>query len=83
MLLCYHLKKIWDMVEGHNIAINMVDSDYHVVINPDIKFQNDVLRKMYDYMEEHKDVVLLSPKILNSDGSEQFCLKGILVLSMF
>ncbi|MBS4876457.1 MAG: glycosyltransferase family 2 protein [Acutalibacteraceae bacterium] len=57
---------------GHNIAINMVDSDYHVVINPDIKFQNDVLRKMYDYMEEHKDVVLLSPKILNSDGSEQF-----------
>lgn len=57
---------------GHNRAIEEIQSDYHAVINPDITMTEQSITKMCRYMEEHKDVLLITPKILNEDGTEQF-----------
>ena len=57
---------------GHNKVISRVKSDYHVVINPDIELRENTIKKLCDYLEEHPDVGMVSPKTLNPDGSEQF-----------
>lgn len=56
---------------GHNIAINKIDSKYHVVINPDIVLVEDAISKMAEYMDENEDIGLLSPRIAFPDGRNQ------------
>lgn len=60
--------------DGHNIAIReaiKIGSEYHFVINPDVKASDDDVNPMIDYMEKHKEVGMMMPKILNLDGSVQ------------
>lgn len=57
---------------GHNLAIRQIESDYHFVVNPDIHVEKQQIENMISFMNDNPDVVLLSPKVLNSDGSEQF-----------
>lgn len=57
---------------GHNLVIKQIESDYHIFINPDINVESDQIKKMVNYLEENKDVVILTPKVLNTDGTEQF-----------
>lgn len=56
---------------GHNKAVRMIDSDYHVIINPDIVFVENSIKKMVDYLENNVDIGVLSPKICFPDGREQ------------
>lgn len=56
---------------GHNKALELPLGKYHAVINPDIEINEDVLKSLTDIMEENPDIVMLTPKILNPDGSEQ------------
>lgn len=56
---------------AHNRAIALADSDYHVILNPDIVFDTDVLMKLAAYLDEHDDTALVTPMILNADGSPQ------------
>lgn len=58
--------------EGNNIGIRKaIDarSDYHVILNPDIIFENDVLVKLQTYMECHEDVGLIKPALTHLDGT--------------
>lgn len=57
---------------GHNAALKEISSDYHLIVNPDIDFSGEELEKMLRYASEHPDVALLTPKVLNPDGTEQF-----------
>lgn len=52
---------------GHNIALRRVldQCKYHLCLNPDIYFDNDVLKRIVEYMDSHKDVGQLLPKILD------------------
>lgn len=56
---------------GHNVVIDLIDSDYHFIINPDIVLIENSIRKMVDYLESNADIGLLSPKICYPDGREQ------------
>jgi len=49
---------------GHNFVLPRLRSKYHAVINPDISVTNDVIANMARYMDEHPDVVMLSPRIV-------------------
>lgn len=63
---------------AHNIAIREAmeqGADYHVVINPDIYFEEGVIESLYDYMEKHRMCGLVMPKILYPDGKMQFLCK--------
>lgn len=60
---------------GHNLSIQeslKKGADYHVVINPDIWVDNDVIPLMVSFMEKHSDVGMLMPEILNTDGTKQY-----------
>lgn len=56
---------------SHNYILDKINSKYHAIVNPDITFNGNVLKKMIKYMESHEDVALLTPKILNLDGTIQ------------
>lgn len=56
--------------KGHNLCLENVGK-YHFIINPDISIDGDILCDIADFLEENKDIVVLNPKILNSDGTEQ------------
>ncbi|MBQ9827390.1 MAG: glycosyltransferase family 2 protein, partial [Lachnospiraceae bacterium] len=57
---------------GHDAVMPLLDSDLHLVINPDIVFDRDVITELAEYMEEHCDVGMITPQIRNTDGSEQY-----------
>ena len=62
---------------AHNVALQMINSDYHFVINPDITVSSDVFAEMVSYLEDNPDVVMAMPKILNTDKTEQFLPKSV------
>ena len=56
---------------GHNKVLPLLSSRYHVMINPDITLQEDAISKMAAYMEDHPEVGLMMPDIMNPDGTRQ------------
>lgn len=56
---------------GHNLIRDRLDSEYHVVINPDIILHDDAISALADYLEEHEDVGMLAPRICYPDGRTQ------------
>ena len=63
---------------GHNIAIQKAiekNSKYHVVINPDIYWTEDVIGHLERFMDEHTDCGLVMPKVLYPDGRVQYLCK--------
>ncbi len=62
---------------GHNTIMCNPDlmGKYHLVLNPDIFFNNDVLPTLYKYMEEHPDVGNVMPKVEYPNGELQYLCK--------
>lgn len=56
---------------GHNRVLNQIDSDFHVVLNPDITFDTNIIDGLSDYLMNSPDVAMVVPQILNTDGSVQ------------
>lgn len=57
---------------GHNIVIPNLKSQYHLICHPDVTFDETLLSNMVAYMEHNPDCVILSPKVVNEKGEEQF-----------
>jgi GT2 family glycosyltransferase len=65
--------------KGHNIALRLAmnESRFHVVLNPDIRFEPGVLEKLFRYMERSSEVGLLMPKVLNLENEIQYLCKQL------
>lgn len=57
---------------GNNVVLPYLRSEYHLICNPDVAFSSDLLDYMVQYMDQNPSCVVLTPKVLNPDGSEQF-----------
>lgn len=57
---------------ANNAVIPSLRSKYHLIMNPDVTFDPGLLSRMVLYMEAHPNIAILTPKVLNEDGSEQF-----------
>lgn len=83
------ISQLWDKIEyiehentgygsSHNIAIKKsleVGADYHVVLNPDIRFEPNVLLELTNYMSENQDVGYILPKVVYPNGELQYLCK--------
>lgn len=56
---------------GHNLVLPMIESDYHIIINPDIIIKDNAIEKMINFLDAQNDIGVLSPKICFPDGREQ------------
>jgi GT2 family glycosyltransferase len=59
---------------GHNLVIEKIknDSKYHLVLNPDVSFEPEVIPNLLREMEKNKDLSLIAPKVLFPNGEHQF-----------
>ena len=60
---------------AHNIAMREAirqGAKYHLVVNPDIEFQEGVIEKLATFMDEHPDVGQLIPRIVYPGGELQY-----------
>lgn len=67
----YPQRKDLGYAGGCNLVIPNLRSQYHLVCHPDVTFDPKLLSNMVAYMERNKDCVILTPKVLNADGTEQ------------
>ena len=66
--------------DSHNVGIRKaieMKSDYHLVVNPDIYFEQKTILELTDYMEKNLDVAQIMPKIINPRGELQYLCKLI------
>lgn len=63
---------------GHNFVINrIIDySDYHLILNPDIYFEEGTVEKLLNFMEDSQEIGLVMPKVLYPNGNLQYLLKN-------
>lgn len=63
---------------AHNIGIKKaieVGSAYHLVLNPDLRFEPEVIDQLKEYADRHADVVYMLPKVLYPNGEIQYLCK--------
>ncbi len=65
---------------GHNVIINKLlkkelNSKYHLVMNSDVYFEEDVVEKLLDYMSNHKKIGQIGPRITGKDGTLTYSCK--------
>lgn len=63
---------------AHNIAIKHaieIQSTYHIVLNPDIYFEKNVIHKLIDFMETNQDAVYVLPRVEYPNGELQYLCK--------
>jgi GT2 family glycosyltransferase len=58
---------------GHNFIFSeSINYDgYYLILNPDVYLYGEKLNKILNYLESNPSIGVLSPKLLNSDGSIQ------------
>ena len=63
---------------GHNVAIKKAiaeGSDYHLVINADVYFNQGVIPAITKYMSENEDVAMVQPNVLYPNGEQQYTVR--------
>lgn len=65
---------------GHNVIINKLlnkelDSKYHLVMNSDVYFEEDVVEKLLGYMSNHEKIGQIGPRITGKDGTLTYSCK--------
>jgi len=64
---------------GHNLSIlspAAADSDFHLVLNPDVELDEDALYHAVEYLESHSEVVAIVPWARTGDGLPCYLAKG-------
>ena len=63
---------------AHNIGIRKAiqfGAKYHIVLNPDLRFDPVVINRLEEYADQHQDVVYMLPKVLYPNGEIQYLCK--------
>lgn len=63
---------------AHNLAISKsinYNTNYHIVINPDISFASDIFNSIVDFLDSEKKVGALMPKVFYPNGQMQYLCK--------
>jgi GT2 family glycosyltransferase len=62
---------------AHNLAIKQYinHTRYHLVLNPDVSFDHDVIEKLFYFMESNPQAGLAMPKVLAPEGKVQMLCK--------
>jgi len=56
---------------AHNLILERIESEFHLIINPDVIITSKVIKNLIFYLKKHKEAAMVTPKILNPDGSVQ------------
>ena len=57
--------------KGHNKVLELIDSEYHAIVNPDIIFFEETFSKILNWMDKNPDIGMTIPYITNENGEKQ------------
>ena len=60
---------------GNNLVIEQAESDYHIVVNPDLFVAPDSLVQAIRFMQHNPDVGLLVPSVFGENGERHYLCK--------
>lgn len=60
---------------GHNRVIAETDSDFHLILNPDVFLEADALRVALTHFATHPHTVAVAPAITDGDGNREYACK--------
>lgn len=66
--------------ENNNKGVFASTGKYIAIINPDIVLQEGCIDMLYEYAEQHTEVGILVPRLLNPDGSNQYSVRSFISL---
>ena len=60
---------------GHNLALSMLEGEFHLILNPDVVIGVDALLAGISFLQENPDVAVASPYATDADGVKQYLCK--------
>lgn len=57
---------------GHNLILHEITSDYHLVLNPDVDFDPNILTDLVAQLQNDDQIGIITPKVYYPDGSLQY-----------
>ncbi len=70
--------------KGHNYILSKLNSEYHAIVNPDILLNNDAFSPILDYLDNHKDVGMVIPRVTDEEGNlQEVYRKELTIFDMF
>ncbi len=59
---------------GHNKIIKFIEnvSKYHLILNPDVKFKQDVIPNLILELEKNSNISMIAPKVIFPNGEHQY-----------
>ncbi|MDD5749525.1 MAG: glycosyltransferase family 2 protein [Patescibacteria group bacterium] len=64
-------KKNGGFAYGNNLGIKEAQGKYIIIMNPDLAILSNAISLMIDYLDEHSEVGLAGPRLINADKSIQ------------
>ncbi len=58
--------------KAHNLVLNKINSDFHLILNPDVEFQSNVIPNLIKVLLNETKVSLITPKVLYPNKEIQF-----------
>ena len=57
---------------AHNLVLNKINSNFHLILNPDVVFTTEVISKLIYKLNKSNKVCFVTPKVKYPNGEEQF-----------
>lgn len=58
--------------KGHNRVLSQLQSDDHLILNPDVQFSSDVIPTLIEKYQTEKGIACIAPKVRYPDGALQY-----------
>jgi GT2 family glycosyltransferase len=69
---------------AHNLVLEKLESDYHLILNPDIELDENCLQAGLQFMDAHPETLMASPHARYADDEKQYlCKRYPSVLTFF
>lgn len=57
---------------AHNLIIERTQSQYHLILNPDVELAADALVQALRFFDAHPNIALIAPHVSDRDGATQY-----------
>ena len=58
--------------KGHNLVLDKIKSDFHLILNPDVSFSTAVIPALIEELKKQRQVSFITPKVLYPNKELQF-----------
>jgi GT2 family glycosyltransferase len=58
--------------KAHNLVLNKINSNFHLILNPDVEFSPDVIPNLISVIKDNSEVSFITPNVIYPNKEKQF-----------